>query len=453
MFGHQVCRSLTTYSVGLVLLVMTVSTHAEDWPQWRGMDRLGIWHDTGIIEQFPDEGLKISWRVPIKSGYAGPAVANGRVFVMDWSETPTSRTMDGTERLLALNEETGDVLWTHKWKTSYRMLMASYAIGPRATPTVDGNRVYVVGATGRLFCLDVENGNLLWERDYVADYDLSVPPWGVASAPLIDGSRLLALVGGEPDALVVAFDKHTGEEIWRALDVVAEAGYSAPTIIEAGGARQLIIWHPKGLASLDPETGQLFWEQSFDTADGMTITTPVKTGNYLLVSQLYNGSLMLRLNNDRPTAEVIWQGTGTNYMPDETVGLHSVTATPIVAGNYIYGIGSWGEMRGLDALTGERLWMSDQMTTQREWSTAFFVKNGDRYFVNNDEGLLIMARFSPTGYTELGRTALIEPTAPDGGWHGPERIVNWVHPAYANGHIVHRNDREILRASLSKSDY
>ena len=97
--------------------------------------------------------------------------------------------------------------------------------------------------------------------------------------------------------------------------------------------------------------------------------------------------------------------------------------------------------------------MSDQMTTQREWSTAFFVKNGDRYFVNNDEGLLIMARFSPTGYTELGRTALIEPTAPDGGWHGPERIVNWVHPAYANGHIVHRNDREILRASLSKSDY
>ena len=160
MFGHQVCRSLTTYSVGLVLLVMTVSTHAEDWPQWRGMDRLGIWHDTGIIEQFPDEGLKISWRVPIKSGYAGPAVANGRVFVMDWSETPTSRTMDGTERLLALNEETGDILWTHKWKTSYRMLMASYAIDPRATPTVDGNRVYVVGATGRLFCLDVENGNL-----------------------------------------------------------------------------------------------------------------------------------------------------------------------------------------------------------------------------------------------------------------------------------------------------
>lgn len=432
---------------------MTASTHAEDWPQWRGMDRLGIWRDTGIIERFPDKGLKISWRVPIKSGYAGPAVANGRVFVMDWSETPTSRTMDGTERLLALNEETGDILWSHEWQTSYRMLMTSYAIGPRATPTVDDDRVYVVGATGRLFCLDVENGSLLWERDYVEDYDLSIPPWGVASAPLIDGSRLLALVGGEPDALVVAFDKYTGAEVWRALDVVAEAGYSAPTIFEAGGARQLAIWHSKGLASLDPETGQLFWEQSFETTDGMTVATPVKNGNYLLVSQLYNGSLMMRLNSDRPAAEVIWQGTGTNYLRDETVGLHAVITTPIVAGNYIYGIGSWGEMRGLDALTGERLWMSDQMTTQREFSTAFFVQNGDRYFVNNDEGLLIMARFSPTGYTELGRTALIEPTAPDGGWHGPERMVNWVHPAYANGHIVHRNDREILRASLSKTDY
>ena len=100
----------------------------------------------------------MSWRAPVGSGYAGPAVADGRVFLLEWREDPRSRTLDGTERVRALDEHTGAVLWTHEWETSYRMLMVSYAIGPRATPTVDGDRVYVVGATGRLWCLKRRNG-------------------------------------------------------------------------------------------------------------------------------------------------------------------------------------------------------------------------------------------------------------------------------------------------------
>ena len=132
----------------LVVLIMggfvqgIPSVHAEDWPQWRGAGRLGMWNETGIIDEFPDEGLKVVWRAPIKSGFAGPAVSEGRVFVLDWQEDPESRTLDGIERLVALDEVTGSVLWTHEWATSYRMLQGSYAIGPRATPTVDGDRVY-----------------------------------------------------------------------------------------------------------------------------------------------------------------------------------------------------------------------------------------------------------------------------------------------------------------------
>ena len=190
---------------------------AEDWPQWRGAGRLGVWHEDGIVERFPAGGLQVDWRVPVGSGYAGPAVADGRVFVLDWREDPDSRTLDGTERALALDEETGAVLWTHEWATSYQIIQARYAIGPRATPTVDGERVYVVGATGRLWCLDAATGAVVWQQDYIADYDTTVPTWGITSAPLVDGERLIALVGGEPDALVVAFDKRTGEELWRAL--------------------------------------------------------------------------------------------------------------------------------------------------------------------------------------------------------------------------------------------
>ena len=178
--------------------VLTAWVSAEDWPQWRGQDRLAVWGETGIVENLPEE-LKVTWRAPVRSGFAGPAVADGRVFITDWQEDPESRSMDGTERVIALNEETGEVLWTHEWPTTYRMLMASYAVGPRATPTVDDDRVYVVGATGMLFCLDVETGEVVWSTSYIEDYDTSVPTWGIASAPLVDGNRLITVVGGEPD--------------------------------------------------------------------------------------------------------------------------------------------------------------------------------------------------------------------------------------------------------------
>jgi len=433
------------------MIAVAIPMSADDWHQWRGADRRGVWHETGIIDRFPQDGLKISWRVPIGSGYAGPAVADGRVFVLDWRDDPNSRTLGGTERLLALDEQTGNILWTYEWQTSYRMLQSTNAIGPRATPTVDDDRVYVLGATGRLFCFDVKTGNPRWDVDYVEDYDTSIPPWGITSAPLVDGDRLITIVGGEPDALVVAFDKWTGAELWRAVDVVSEPGYGQPVIYEAGGVRQLIVWHPSALSSLNPETGNVYWEQAWETGDGITVVTPVRSGNYLLVSQLYRGSLMMRLNPDRPTARLLWMGSGQGYGPDETDGLHAMSTTPVIVGDYLYGVGSNGELRGLDARTGERLWMSPDMTTQSLWSTAFMVQHNDRYFVNNDEGDLIIAQFTPNGYVELDRTKLIETTSEAG--YGTDRHVNWVHPAYANRHIVHRNDVEIIRASLSASDY
>ena len=451
------------------LLGLGAGLEADDWPQWRGVDRHGIWTEDGIVDQLPDQ-LQVTWRVPIQSGYAGPAVAAGRVFVTDWAEDPQSRTMDGRERALALDERTGEVLWTREWPTSYRMLQSSYATGPRATPTVDGDRVYVVGATGILSCFDVASGELIWRTNYVEDYGTFVPTWGIAGAPLVDGDRLIALVGGEPDALVVAFDKHTGDELWRALNVTGELGYGQPVIYEAGGVRQLIVWHPTALVALDPTTGATYWEQPFDAGLGLSIATPVKGGSYLLVSHYLNGSMMMRLNADRPAATMLWKGQSRSELPDETDGLHSLITTPLIIGDYAYGVGSYGELRGLDARTGERLWMSREMTVQARWSTAFMVRHGDRYFVNNDDGDLLIAQFTPTGYVELGRTTLIEAdgrsdrglyysrqfrgtprAAREGQSH--DRPINWTHPAYANRHIVQRNNSEIIRASLAAADY
>ena len=268
-------RHRRTLAVGAGLVALTAGgLHAEDWPQWMGPDRGGVWRETGIVERFPEGGLEVTWKVPIGNGFAGPAVADGRVFVTDWEEDPESRTVDGIERVLALDEETGEILWTHSWDTTYRALLLSYAAGPMATPTVDGERVYVLGATGLLWCLDVETGEVLWHRDYLAEFDASMPETGTSSAPLVDGEQLIAVVGGEPDALVVSFDKRTGRELWRALEV-SGGSRAAPIIYEAGGVRQLIIWHPSALASLDPSTGETYWEQPWDVG-GMNVVTPVK---------------------------------------------------------------------------------------------------------------------------------------------------------------------------------
>ena len=239
--------------------------------------------------------------------------------------------MDGTERVLALDEQTGEVLWTHEWPTSYRMLMASYAVGPRATPTVDGDRVYVVGATGVLSCLDVETGELLWRKRYIEDYDTSVPTWGITSAPLVDGDRLITVVGGEPDAL----------SSWPSTSAPATrsgARCRSPrrwatrnrSSYEAGGARQLIIWHPTALTSLDPVTGRVYWDQPWEVGSGMSVATPVKSGDYLLVTQFYKGSMIMRLSPERPAATMLWKGEGRSELPNETDGLHSLITTPLI---------------------------------------------------------------------------------------------------------------------------
>ena len=176
----------------------------------------------------------------------------------------------------------------------------SYATGPRATPTVDGDRVYIVGASGTLLCLKAQTGAVVWQKDYAKDYGMQMPTWGITSAALVDGDRLIAIVGGQPDAKVMAFDKMTGKEIWRALPSDSEQGYCQPVIFEAGGIRQLIIWHPTAVASLDPATGKVYWQQPFRINMGMTLATPVFSGSRLLVSSFYNGSMLLDLGKQRP---------------------------------------------------------------------------------------------------------------------------------------------------------
>jgi len=443
-------RQVATACGVMAMVCAGIEIRAEDWPEFRGKGRLGVWNETGLLESFPEDGLRVRWRVPIKAGYSGPAVVDGRVFVTDFEATEGMR---GTERALALDEETGAVLWTQEWEADYAGIQ--WETGPGATPTVDGDRVYVLGRTGVLSALNVETGRVLWRKSYGDDYQVDRMrwgfDWGFASAPLVDGERLICFVGGPPDARVVAFDKRTGEEIWRALPSEADLGVAQPIIIEAGGTRQLIAWDPEEVVSLDPETGEIYWRQPYVVGGAMTVAVPVQVGQQLFFSTFYDGPMMLTLNQDRPGATLAWKGSSNSEI--RTEGLHAVLATPIIDGDYIYGICSYGQLRALNARTGERLWETQEATVERRrWVSGFMVRNGDRVLINNDRGELLIARLSPSGYEEVSRTHLIDPTSVPGN-RRELRNVNWVHPAYANRRIVTRNDKEIISVSMDVDDY
>lgn len=435
----------------ITFIVSQLSTaSADDWPEFRGKGRLGVWRETGLLETFPSTGLKIRWRTPVKAGYAGPAVADGRVFVTDWEPTQGMR---GIERAMALDEKTGRVLWVQQWEANYAGIQ--WEVGPGATPTVDGDRVYVLGRAGMLSALRVDSGEILWRKNYSNDYGVDRMQWGFdwgfASAPLVDGERLICLVGGSPNARVVAFNKMTGEEIWRALTSDEDLGVAQPIIIEAGGAQQLIVWNPEEIASLDPITGHLFWRQPYTVGGAMTVAVPVQIGSQLFFTTFYDGPMMLTLNQDRPGASVAWKGTSNSEI--QTDGLHAVLATPIVDGGYIYGICSYGQLRCLNANTGERIWETQDATIERRrWVSGFMVRNGNRVFISNDRGELIISKLSPSGYDEISRTQLITPTSPPGN-RRELRNVSWVHPAYANKHVYTRNDNEIIALSMDAADY
>ncbi|MCP4189967.1 MAG: PQQ-binding-like beta-propeller repeat protein [Planctomycetaceae bacterium] len=426
--------------------------HADDWLEWRGKDRLAVWHEQGIMQKFPEDGLKVSWRRPIGSGYSGPVVADGKVITMDYRPKPETEIAEAIERVICFDEETGETLWTNDWETHYREVMGSYRTGPRATPTIDGDRVYTLGSVGHIRCLDINSGELIWSKDSRKEYGLLLPVFGTSTAPIVDGDLVIFATGGKNSDQVRAFNKMTGEEVWSALPANYELGYSQFVIYEHAGTRQLIYWDPQFLRSLNPQTGEVYWEIPIQVNSGMSIATPVKSGSKMLVSSFYSGSVLVELADDQPTAKKLWEVHGAGERPQQTDGLHAMITTPIIQGDYFYGTCSYGEFRGLDLKTGERLWVNDKLTRQGRWGSAFLVANGDRYFMMNDEGELLIVKFSPEGPEEIDRTKLITPDTESG--YGVRRyansIVNWCHPAFANKHVIVRNDHEILRMSLAE---
>ena len=399
---------------------------ADDWPQWRGPNRDGVWKEQNI--SFRPEGLSVLWRAPAGGGYSSPVVSDGRVYVFD-SELEKPRAW---ERLRCFDLNEGRLLWSQSNAVTYPEwgFDTNNKAGPNATPIVDEGKVYSIGANGDLFCRDARRGNVIWGtnltqscglRDYAA----------ITPSPLIEDGLLITVPGGESNATVVAFDKETGRERWRALD--DSWTYSSPISIMAGGTRQLIVWTQKAVSSLEPATGKILWREEAKGPGDMTVSTPVFDQGYLLA-----GGLMMKLGPKSTDYRVLWPESVS-----PTKRIFSNTSTPLIQDNLVFTGTTAGTFVCVDRETGKELWKTNSVTGAGNASSMHLTVLSDSVLIFTDQGNLIRARLDKSGYREINRVHVIEPLYSFGG-----KKVAWVPPAFAHQSAIVRNDAQIIRVSL-----
>lgn len=435
--------------------IFIFSLSGDDWPHFLGPYGDTSIHEENIQTSFPDSGFPLLWKRTVGGGYSGPAVVDGRVFVMDRLAQPyrpgkvdgnpnfIRAEIPGKERVRCIDSSSGELIWEYEYDCPYTTVFP-YAIGPRCTPTVAGQNVYTLGAEGNLFCFDASDGRVRWSKDFKSDYALEIPEWGCAAHPLVYKDLLVCIVGGE-GSTVVAFDQRTGEERWRVLSS-SKPGYCPPTIAEIHGLEQLLVWHGDALVSLDPSDGAQHWEAVIKPLYGMAIGAPRVHEDLVHVMGYHNVSAAVRVGKGHRTAEVIWG-------PGPRIGVAGVLNTAhLDEDGYLYSAGGRRDFYCVDIRTGKRVWESPLPLLDRHgkhstsWPSAFTFHHSpsDKTFIYNDHGELISANLSPSGYQEFSRAQLIEPTHRVGG-----RVLIWSAPAFADGRIYVRNDQELRCYDLS----
>jgi outer membrane protein assembly factor BamB len=383
---------------------------AEDWPRWRGPRGDGTWQAPPLPDRWPAGRPRRVWAQPIGGGYAGLTVAGGRLYTMDHQPG------DGTERVLCFDAADGKPLWRHAYPVRYGPL-GGYNNGPRAAPTVHDGRVYTLGAVGHFCCLDAATGQLLWMHDTVRDFKARVPEWGFAAAPVIDGERVIIHPGADGGCLM-AFDRRTGREVWRALS--DPAGYCTPILIDAPGGRQVVAWTPENVHGLDSATGKVLWSIPYQVTYGVAIATPVYRDGIVFVTGYWEGSKAIRLGPKPTDAALLWQ---------DAKQLLGLMAQPLERDGHLYTL---DHKRGLvctELATGKHLWADHRLTPPGRNPHATLVWAGveDRALIVNSVGELIVARLSPRGYREESRVKVIDGQV-------------WAHPAFAGRHLFVRSD-------------
>lgn len=391
------------------------TTNWEEWPRWRGPRGDGTWHGPPIAASISESGLTRKWGFAIGGGYAGVSVAAGRVYLYDRQKQPLE-----VERLLCLSAADGSEIWKHEYPVAYGNL--DYGNGPRAAPTVEKGRVYILGAVGDLRCLDAAKGDLIWSANLVKDFAGRVPTWGYAASPYLYGDLVIVMPGGKEETSVVALKAATGERVWECLS--DEAGYATPILIEHDGKPQIICWTPSHIRAVDPRDGQPCWGIPYEIQYGVSIATPIYQEGLVLVCAYWAGSKAMR-----PVAA----GEKIEFAWEENRYLRGLMSQPLYRDGLVYLLDKQYGLTCFELKNGKKLWDDGNKMTPRgrnPQASLVWLGDTDRAIVLNSDGNLIVARLTRDGYREEWRTKIIGET--------------WAHPAYAGKFVYARSDTELV---------
>ncbi len=403
-------------SKALILSVFLSATLlGADWPRWRGPAGDGTWNPPNVPKDFASREPERLWKAPIGAGYGGVTMSDGRVYVMDRPKSP-----ENTERVLCFEAETGQVLWSREWPADYGSM--EYGTGPRASVTIHEGHAYTLGAVGTALCLNAKTGDILWQVDMVKDHDAKVPTWGFAASPVIDGEKVLLHVGAASQGSVVALDRKTGKILWKGGP--DPAGYCTPEIITHAGSRQLIAWGPEHVQSLNPETGDVFWTWPYKITYGVSIAQPLYRDGLLLVSGYWHGTKVLKLGEKPEDVSLAWE---------KEKGMCGLMAAPLYKDGVVYLLDKDTGLQAIELKTGKILWSDDNTLTPKDrnpqMSLVWLKESEGLASLLNASGELVHVRLSRDGFDELGRHQIIGKT--------------WAHPAFAGSLIWARSDTEL----------
>ena len=395
-----------------LLALCAAAVSAADWPQWRGPARDGhAAPNAKLIEKLPAEA-KILWRIKAGDGLASPVVAGGKAFLFD--------TQDGQETLRAVNAADGQELWRTPIDAPFKDSQGP--TGPRCTPVVDGERVYVQSCRGELQCLAVADGKKIWSANFTKDFGaVFIGEKGTAQAaarhgnngsPLIDGDHLIAQAGSANGAGLVCFDKKTGQVIWKSQNDVA--GYAAPVLATLAGAKQVVSFTADGVIGLARADGALLWRHPVKTAYGRHATTPVIFQNTVVVSSHQVGLMGLAVTKDGVQPAWVSKPGAMNF------------ASPVAVGEQLYGLGPAKNIECVEITTGKILWSKDGwVTSSADKAYGGFIVLGKNILTLTDSGTLILFAADPKEARELGRVQVCG--------------ANWSNPAYVDGKLFLRD--------------
>ena len=404
--------SIQSLVLGLTLTVSGLRT--ADWPQWRGPNRDDHSPDTGLLKQWPKEGPKLLWMSKeVGLGYGGYSIVGRQLF--------TVGLRDNKEFLLALDANTGKELWAAPIGAKYG---EEHGDGPRMTPTVDGDRVYALGALGGLICANTADGKIVWQKSLVSDLGGGKPYWGYTESPLVIGDKVLCTPGGSQGTMA-ALNKLTGETLWRTTDLTDPTDYSSPILIAHAGHAQVVQLVRKRVFGVDPESGKVLWKSDYPGKVAV-IPTPIHHDGQIYVTSGYEtGCQSVKLSADGNSVETV-------YANNKVMKYHH--GGVVLVDGRLYGYSDGGGWVCQDFKTGKEVWSSKSFG-----KGAVTYADGMLYCVAEDTGEVALAEASPTGWSEKGRFQL----APLSTQRKREGKV-WNHPVVLNGHLYLRDQENLF---------